>query len=309
VADQRGHHGGTRGRRSAADHDEHEEHVNHEAWVIPYADLLTLLMAMFIALFAMSTLDSQKFRDVAESFRRELGGGSNSVLSLGGDEGGPLVGGLSVLDGAGPAPVRTDLDVVRGLGVVPDDVGIIPPDVASAADPDAPRFEVIPTVDQVEGDALTDIEQVIQSRIAGTGLAGALEFRREARGLVVTIVTDQVLFAEAQATIEPDGLRVLDVVLDALIDVPNMVMIEGHTDSRPIVSGRYPSNWELSTARATSVLRYFIDHGFPAERLSASGYADTRPLAAGSTAEAMARNRRVEVVVLTGAASASVAEP
>ena len=92
------------------------------------------------------------------------------------------------------------------------------------------------------------------------------------------------------------------MVADALMDVPNHVMIEGHTDSRPISTARYPSNWELSTARATSVLRYLVEtRGFPGERASAAGYADTHPVEAGTSASALARNRRVEIVVLSTA--------
>src|SRR5690606_38024767 len=105
----------------------------------------------------------------------------------------------------------------------------------------------------------------------------------------------------AQATIEPDGLAVLDVVADALSDVPNAVVVEGHTDSRPISTTRFPSNWELSTARAISVLRHLAERGVAADRLAAAGYADTRPIDAAGTPEAMARNRRVEVVVLSTA--------
>jgi len=296
----------SRGRRGAADHDEHEEHVNHEAWVIPYADLLTLLMAMFIALFAMSTVDKDKFEAVAESFRRELGGSSPLAME-GSASNSPLAGLGSVLDGAGPAPVRSDLSagpvttIAEPATIGPPEVHVGPVELAAAGSVPPATFAVIPVVDQPMGDPLTEVEQVIQSRIAGTGLAGALEFRRETRGLVVTIVTDQVLFAEAQATIQPDGLAVLDVVADALKDVPNAVTIEGHTDSRPISSARFPSNWELSTARATSVLRYLLETGFPQERLSAAGYADTHPIDPATTPEAMARNRRVEVVVLATA--------
>lgn len=300
--------GGTRGRRGAADHDEHEEHVNHEAWVIPYADLLTLLMAMFIALFAMGTVDKEKFEAVAESFRKELGGGGSPIVMEGSASNSPLSGAGSVLDGFGPAPVRSDLpgqpvSTTIPAGIAPGEIQVGPIDIGSAGSVPPATFAVIPTADQVMGDALTEVEQVIQTRIVGTGLAGALQFRREARGLVVTIVTDQVLFDEAQATIQPDGLDVLDVVADALLDVPNAVMIEGHTDSRPLHGGRFADNWDLSTARATSVLRYFIDNGFPQQRLSASGYGDTRPVDPGTSAEALARNRRVEVVVLTTAVS------
>ena len=300
---------GSRGkRRHHHDDGEHEEHVNHEAWVIPYADVLTLLMALFLVLFALGRTDEEKLELAAESFRRELGNGSLLDFGLGTGGSGPLTeGAASVLDGAGPAPIRSDIDpespsppttVPAGDAIGPPDFVIVP-----AADPDAippATFEPVADADAVMGDPLTEVAQIVLARAAGTGLSDAIQLRREARGLVVTIVTDQVLFAEGRAEVQPDGVRILDVVAGALVDLPNAVAIEGHTDSRPIATSRYPSNWELSTARATSVLRYFVEEtGFPPDRLSAAGYADTRPLETGADASAMARNRRVEIVVLS----------
>ena len=302
---------GSRGKRR--DHDEeHEEHVNHEAWVIPYADVLTLLMALFLVLFALGRTDEEKLELAAESFRRELGDGSMLDFGLGTGGSGPLTeGAASVLDGAGPAPIRSDIDpeVPSPPTTLPADDAIGPPEfvIVPSADPDAvppATFQPVEDADEVMGDPLTEVAQVVLARAAGTGLADAIQLRREARGLVVTIVTDQVLFQEGRAEVQPDGVRILDVVADALAGLPNAVMIEGHTDSRPISTSRYPSNWELSTARATSVLRYLVEQsGFPPDRLSAAGYADTRPLAGGTDTAALARNRRVEIVVLSTAVS------
>jgi chemotaxis protein MotB len=287
--------------------EEHEEHVNHEAWVIPYADVLTLLMALFLVLFALGRTDEAKLELAADSFRRELGVGSSPIdLEIGNGGSGPLAAGsVNVLDGFGPTPIRSD-ETDRAAARKPDDsigpaaVEIVPVEET----PDAPvaTFEVIDEADEIKGDPLTEIEQIVRARAAGTGLAKAIGFRREERGLVVTIVTDQVLFAEGQADVQPDGVRILDVVASALLDVPNKVSIEGHTDSRPISTVRFPSNWELSTSRATSVLRYFVDErAFPSDRLSAAGYADTRPISEADDAASLARNRRVEIVVLATA--------
>ena len=303
---------GSRGKRR--DHEEeHDEHVNHEAWVIPYADVLTLLMALFLVLFALGRTDEEKLELAAESFRRELGDGRPLLdFGLGSGGSGPLTeGAASVLSGAGPAPIRSDIDpeVPSPPTTLPVDDAIGPPDfvIVPSADPDAippATFEPVEDADVVMGDPLTEVAQVVLARAAGTGLADAIQLRREARGLVVTIVTDQVLFQPGRAEVQPDGVRILDVVADALAGLPNAVTIEGHTDSRPISTSQFPSNWELSTARATSVLRYLVEEsGFPADRLSAAGYADTRPLVAGTDAAALARNRRVEIVVLATAVS------
>ena len=150
----------------------------------------------------------------------------------------------------------------------------------------------------------------MRERAEARGLADAVGFRFENRGLVVTIITDQVLFDESSADLQPVGIEILELVAEVLRATPNNISIEGHTDSRPISSGRYPSNWELSTARATSVLRHLTENtGFDPTRLSAAGYADTRPLASNDTPEGAARNRRVEVVVTSDVSLAPVLEP
>ncbi len=244
-----------------------------------------------------------------------------------------------MLDGAGPKPAESEGENGGGGGAPDDDDAIMPPPVKLAPDaadvpestlPDNPSDDDpsdddpsgddpgdaptdgddpgddmtfadidVEVADEVFGDPLSYVEQIVHDRAVSSGLTRAIGFRRESRGLVVTIVTDQVLFAPGEAAIQPDGFLVLDVVADALLEVPNDVMIEGHTDSRPISTAQFPSNWELSTARATSVLRYLLDaREFPDDRVSAAGYADTRPVDAGTSADALARNRRVEVVVL-----------
>jgi chemotaxis protein MotB len=301
----------TRGKKREH-HEEHEEHVNHEAWVIPYADMLTLLMALFLVLFALGQNDQEKLDLAAQSFRKELNAPSLFNFGSGTGGSGPLAaGGDSVLDGVGPKPEESSHDDTGGgVSTDPADprpaIVVINPDGSLTESPAASVAPVssVPTADETLGDPLAEVEQTVRERAAGTGLTDAIGFRREARGLVVTIVTDQVLFAPGQAAIQPGGFTILDVVADALADLPNDVTIEGHTDSRPISTARYPSNWELSTSRATSVLRYLVEaRGFPTARLSAAGYADTHPVDAGNTPEALARNRRVEIVVLATAES------
>jgi chemotaxis protein MotB len=199
------------------------------------------------------------------------------------------------------APESPDDDTTT---TVPDDEDDGDDGQGDGDDAPAPPPTLIPveTVIDPVGDPLSYVEQIVHDHAVSTGLTTAIGFRRETRGLVVTIVTDMVLFAPGEANIEPDGFEILGVVADALMDVPNHVTIEGHTDSRPISTSQYPSNWELSTSRATSVLRYLVEsRGFPGERASAAGYADTHPVDAGTSAAAFARNRRVEIVVLATA--------
>ena len=284
-------------------HEEHEEHVNHEAWVIPYADVLTLLMALFLVLFALGRTDEAKLTTAAESFRRELGMSSPIDFGGGGGGGGPLLGaGASVLEGAGPAPLSNEPPAAPAPNTTEPkeaDVVILDPVGDNATELEDPTFDAVEGPDELLGDPLSVVEQVVRDQAAGTGLLDSIGFRREARGLVVTIVTDKVLFDPGEADVQPGGEVILGVVANALAQIPNGVVVEGHTDSRPISTPQFPSNWELSTARATSVLRYLTEErGLSAARVAASGYADTRPVADGTDAASLAQNRRVEIVVL-----------
>lgn len=119
------------------------------------------------------------------------------------------------------------------------------------------------------------------------------------RGLVVHVM-ESALFKPGSSSLEPKARRVLDIVADMAKPLPNHLRIEGHTDDTPINTAVYPSNWELSSARATEVVRYFTDvHGIPPSRISALGYGQFRPVAPNNSVENRARNRRVDIVVLT----------
>lgn len=295
-------------------HDEHEEHVNHEAWVIPYADVLTLLMALFLVLFALGRTDEDKAEIAALTWRKSLSSegifqfGINTESGTGGS--GPLASGaLGVLEGIGPKPAATEEN--NGGGLTESAGEARPAIVVISKDGTVTELPAV-TIPPVDGgdvtysDPLTYVEDTVRDRAQGTGLLDQIGFRREPRGLVVTILTDQVVFGAGQAEIQAGGFRLLDVVADSLAPLSNDVMVEGHTDSRPISTTRYPSNWELSTARATSVLRYLVEaRGFPAERISAAGYADTHPVDFGTSDASMARNRRVEIVVLATTSTAA----
>jgi chemotaxis protein MotB len=268
--------GGGHGKKGAKheEHEEHEEHVNHEAWVIPYADMLTLLMALFLVLFAIGRTDLEKFKKLAESFRSQFGNGDSAqVISIGGGTGdSPLDGGTGVLSEDG-ANADTPVEVKAALA----------------------EYVKKQAEDAKEG--LQDVEDAIAQQAGQANLADKLAFRFEGRGLVLSLVNDGVLFKAGDATLQPGGMEVLQLVMSSLQDIPNNLSIEGHTDSRPISNNRFASNWELSTTRATSVLRYMEEQGFAKGRLSASGYGDTRPVAGNDTAEGQAQNRRVEIVI------------
>jgi chemotaxis protein MotB len=129
------------------------------------------------------------------------------------------------------------------------------------------------------------------------GLAGVVQAQIQRRGLVVNVLTDKLLFDSGQATIQPAGLPLLNEIVNLLnVDRNHPIIVEGHTDSVPISTAEFPSNWELSTARATSVVRFLIAHGIGAGRMGAAGYAALDPVASNATDAGRALNRRVDIV-------------
>lgn len=252
---------------------EEEEHVNHERWLLTYADMITLLMVLFIVLFAIGQTDLKKFELLKHSLSNSLGGQAK-VLS----------GGSGALDG--------QLSSLAGLNL-PGPIG--GPNAAAEALAEKQHAAAVAAAEQ---SALTKVEETIQSALAAHGLDKAVSFKLEGRGLVVTVVTDKVLFDVGSATLRPEGHAVLDAMAPSLRALPNEIAIEGHTDDTPISDGQYPSNWELSTFRASEVLRYLVvSHGLDPRRLSAAGYADQRPLVPNDSDAHRATNRRVAVVV------------
>jgi chemotaxis protein MotB len=268
----------TKGHRRSKLHEEHEEHVNHERWLITYADMITLLMVLFIVLYSISQVDLAKFRRLKEGVAGGFGGPAAAGALSGGA--GPLEGGGGVFEAG-----------LRGTS-------------AQAAEAALADAQARLTGARHQRSVLQGAQQEIQRSLEKEGLGGTVRFRLESRGLVVTIVSDKVLFEPGQADLRAEGREVLDELAAAIGRLPNRLSVEGHTDNVPI-SGRYPSNWELSTARATTVLRELIErHHIDPARLSAAGYADERPLATNETADGRGANRRVELVVLADVAAA-----
>jgi chemotaxis protein MotB len=147
----------------------------------------------------------------------------------------------------------------------------------------------------------------LKGQIERQGLDGKVLLGSDERGLVVTLLSDSVLFPVGEARIRPEARAILRGIASLIREVPNDVRVEGHTCSLPVRSGQFASNWELSTARATEVVRFLIGQGVPAGRLSAAGYADQRPVASNASEATRVRNRRVEIVLLRPAAGETAA--
>ena len=162
---------------------------------------------------------------------------------------------------------------------------------------------------QATYDQLAQARQTLESAIAAAGQAGAAEFVIDERGLVVRVVSDPVLFAPESAVLLPAGVTVLDALAPGLAELPNQLRIEGHANSLPVTKGGpWPSNWELSAIRATTVLRHLSEvDGVTEDRMSAAGYGSTRPLVPDTDPSYVTVNRRVDIVV-TSSASAGANE-
>lgn len=251
-----------------------EEHENSERWLLTYADMITLLMVLFIVLFAIGQIDEKKFDKLHDGLAQSFG------------EATVLDGGAGLLDGSAvQAPAPDDSRAGEQALERQRQAVLAAQNAADAA--------------RESAEALSRIKASITATLAKSRLTGAVQFEAiDDRGLVVNIVTDRVLFDLGQATLRPQGGLVLNAIAPVLRTVPNNLVIEGHTDNQPISDSRFASNWELSTMRATTILRYLLSKGVDASKVAAAGYADQRPLMAGDSSASRARNRRVAIVIL-----------
>jgi chemotaxis protein MotB len=276
------------GRRRAKKHEE-EEHENHERWLVSYADMVTLLMCLFIVLFAISQVDKSKFAALSQGLSASFGA---PITALPGTtpEG-------SVLDSL-PAAV----DIAQGIAPA-QQAGQAEVDQA-AAQAAAERAARVAAEAQHAYDDLTKAQARIEGALTRAGFPDAARFQIDERGLVVHIVADAVLFDAEKAALRPEGRKILTAVAPTLTNLPNELRVEGHANHLPVTpGGPWPSNWELSAYRATTVLRALTDSGVPEKRISAAGYADTRPLVPITDPAAITTNRRVDVVVLSTASA------
>jgi chemotaxis protein MotB len=253
-------------------HDDHEEHVNHEAWVIPYADLMTLLMAMFIVLWALGNTDAGKIQQVQAGFA--------DALNIG-----PAGGAIGVESTEAAAPVSKE-DVAELQGKVGE---------ATAIQRQADLREAKIRSERAD---LEETRKEIQHQLELKGLTDQVQTRLTPEGLLV-VATEGLLFGSGSATLDDGGSRAIDLIAEPMLSLTQPIRIEGHTDSVPVATAQFPSNWELSSARASTVLRHLIGtFSFPPGRLSSAGYADTHPAGDNATAEGRAANRRVEILVV-----------
>ena len=283
----------------------HEEHQNHEAWAIPYGDLITLLLAFFVVMYAVSSVNEGKYRVLSDALNSAFHGAPRTSQPVPvGEVQGALAEHLPISEvnrmfTAGlPAHALMPLPQARGS------VRAGAP-LRGSADPrqpvttDGSGLEIArqQQLDQMAAEVSTVMEQQIRDN--------RVRVQRKGNAIEVEISTD-ILFGSGVAGLAPAALQPLSRLAEALRPWPNAIRVEGHTDDRPIGTVAFPSNWELSAARAASVVRLFTQQGIAAQRLAVIGYGEQRPVQPNTTAAGRNANRRVVVVIFGHEGAAGV---
>ncbi|UOR11907.1 flagellar motor protein MotS [Halobacillus amylolyticus] len=239
------------------------ENKGSPRWMTTYADMITLILVFFILLFSMSQINLVKFDSIAESFRNRM-----------------------VFDFQ-PSPVESNY----------------PAEHAKMQENGEMNNEFEEPVDKPQNMAepsdLDELFKEVNQYLETNQLQNTISAMRTDLG-VVLVLQEQLLFETGEAAILESGKPFLSKVGTLLTNIPNYVKVEGHTDNRPISTFKYPSNWELSGARASSVIRYLTStiEGLGQSRFSAVAYADTRPIVSNNSPENWSKNRRVEIVII-----------
>ncbi|MFY0543849.1 flagellar motor protein MotB [Brevibacillus sp. H7] len=250
----------------------HEEHMD-ETWLIPYADLLTLLLALFIVLFASSKIDAAKFDQLMRSFNVALNGG------------------VSVLDQPSAVPID--------------------PSMAQQTFNRSQQEEQEKTEEQKkfereykqETEDLQKLQQQLEGYIQQNQLQDKLQTRLTEQGLLITIL-DNALFDSGSAALKPEARKLATEMSAMLVPHPKQVTVTGHTDNVPINKPEFPSNWDLSVKRAVNFLKILLENkSLDPSKFSATGKGEYHPVASNSTPEGRAKNRRVEVAILRNLSS------
>lgn len=247
----------------------HEEHENHERWLVSYADFITLLFAFFVVLYATSSQNTEKEKQFEESIRE-------SLKLPGGASGSPGAGGSG---GGGAAQT-----------------------LAQQAGLETPR----PGGDGQErlannADTQEKMEKEIGQKFSGEEKAVVTSLRHDMFGVRMSLAAS-MLFPTGSAKMRREAMPIMDKIAQLMKGNQFKMLVEGHTDDQPIpAGGQYDSNWELGSARATQVVRYLSKvHGVPEARLAAVSYADQRPLVPNTSEENRMKNRRIEILFVTG---------
>jgi chemotaxis protein MotB len=251
----------------------HEEHANHEAWAIPYGDLVTLLLAFFVVMYAISSVNDGKYRLLSDSLNAAFRGTPSTMEPV-------QVGEKQVGSGA---DIRMSIVQQVTLQGQPRTLLNPPKPVLTGVD-DRTR-------------QLREMAEDVEQSMSGLIEQGLVNVRRHDDFVEVEIKTD-ILFPSGVATLSARATPVLEQLASRLRPLTNPIRVEGYTDDRPIHTAAFASNWELSAGRAASVVHLLTDNGLSPARLAVVAYGEHRPLRAEDSAEARNANRRVVLVIL-----------
>lgn len=264
----------------------HEEHENHERWLISYADFITLLFAFFVVMYSVSSVNEGKYRVLSDALVAAFRSSAKSLEPI-------QIGELSK-DKKSAAMVSSIVDQ-QSIGVGNEQRS--PPTLrretgATEQAIDQKNVQGVAVIMQMADEIEQAMSELIQQDL--------IAVRRGALWIEVEIKTS-ILFPSGSARLQADSLPVLKDLAKILRQFPNPVRVEGFTDSVPISTAAFPSNWELSAGRAASVVNLFASEGMDPKRLAAIGFAEFRPIADNQTVEGRGKNRRVVIVVLESA--------
>jgi chemotaxis protein MotB len=268
-------------------HKKHEDHLNHEAWAIPYGDLVTLLLAFFVVMYAISSVNEGKYRVLSDSLFAAFRGTPRTMEPV-------QVG--EKQQGSG-ADLKTSLVEQSMLDGQPRAM-LTPLPMKTAITRPAKEAETLPPAQTQAAKSLQKVADEVERAMEDLVKANMVVVRRKDFFIEVEIRTD-ILFPSAKAQLSPSAVDVIERLGASLAPFPNPIRVEGHTDNRPIKTTAFFSNWELSAARAGSVVRVLASRGVAPERLAVIGYGENRPLHPNDTQDGRNANRRVVVVILS----------
>jgi len=271
----------------------HEDHVNHEAWAIPYGDLVTLLLAFFVVMYAMSSVNEGKYRVLSDSLVAAFRSQPKS---------------LEPVQVGQPSKARHEIQASLARTLVP-----LETEAVSAGKDDAESLggegasdlalaylrsgELLDGELEAAASLISELTEALTMQLKDLVDEDLIRLRRDRYWVEIEINTS-VLFDSASVDLSADAQAILQRISSILGDTPTRVQVEGHTDIRPIQTTVYPSNWELSAARAARVVRLFEGNGMTPARMTAVGFGEHRPVADNETAEGLTRNRRIVIVVI-----------
>jgi chemotaxis protein MotB len=257
-----------------------EEHENHERWLVSGYDMMTLLFAVFVVLFAISSTNISKVKALKQSLQEAFSGpvltGGRAMMDQGNQ---------SEAEKAPPTPPLQSISPAQAVQAR-----------MHGNDPES-STEALEQAAKEEQD-FQALKRRIDKLVAEAGLADKVSTTVSLRGLKVRLMTDKLLFDSGSAIIKPQAFHTLDEIGHIVAaERRHPVAVEGHTDNRPIATSQYPSNWQLSGARAAAVVQRLVHSGVAPKRTSLSGYASQHPVTTNATAFGRARNRRVEIIL------------